>query len=389
MANLLKDAIILPRDARQPRLVRIRHPDYSAAENTLLCLRALDDGGIDYDTALIACGIVTGNTSTGFFATRDAGAQGFERVSRPDDGILRGSEYFFQLPEDDVRERPYPVVPRFEDWTFPHDAMPLPWRELDRQIQEGLSCRITDCIWGIERAHIVPLGVRDWWDREELDQYIMTDRFSQNAIDASGNVIPLRSDIHTVFDDKVFAIVPKRDQTPGHEAQGGLSLVLHVVNPITDSYFHQHYHNRKLLPLTCSIECLFARFAWTIFSPGVLGHFLDKCITSRLLLVRDPTTGTSTLESRDREQVNALLAASRSRSASPRKRKIPEVTSNDASLQYDLLYGDIEDGSQTDSGPTERSPSRGRSRKRQWANDEEGLDRVVQKRGKVELGVEM
>lgn len=28
-------------------------------------------------------------------------------------------------------------------------------------------------------------------------------------------------------------------------------------------------------------------------------------------------------------------------------------------------------------------------RKRQWANDEEGLDKVVQKRGKVELGVEM
>ncbi|KAK3353860.1 hypothetical protein B0T25DRAFT_222036 [Lasiosphaeria hispida] len=144
-----------------------------------------------------------------------------------------------------------------------------------------------------------------------------------------------------------------------------------------DGYFHQHYHNCKLLPLRCSIECLFACFAWTIFLPGVLGHFLDKCITSRLLLVRDPTTGTLTLESRDREQVNALLAVSWSRSASLRKRKIPEVTSNDASLQYDLLYGDIGDGSQTDSGPTERSPSRGQSRKRQWVNDEEGLDRVV------------
>jgi len=95
MATLLKDAITLPRDARQPRLVRIRHPDYSAAENTLLCLRALDDGGIDYNTALVACGIVTGSTSTGFFATRNAGAQRFKRVSQPDNGTLRGSEYFF------------------------------------------------------------------------------------------------------------------------------------------------------------------------------------------------------------------------------------------------------------------------------------------------------
>lgn len=210
----------------------------------------------------------------------------------------------------------------------------------------------------------------------------MTDRFSQNTIDASGNVIPLRSDIHTVFDDKVFAIVPKRNQTQGHESQGQLSLVLHVVNPITDDYFHQYYHNRKLLPIRCSIECLFARFAWTIFTPGVLGHFLDKCITSRLLLVHDAATGTMTIESRDREQVNALLAASRSRSASPKKRKVPDIASNDAGPQYDL-YGDIGDDSETDSGSTETNASRGRPRKRQWANDEEGLDRVVQKRGRL------
>ncbi|KAK1754121.1 hypothetical protein QBC47DRAFT_36757 [Echria macrotheca] len=216
----------------------------------------------------------------------------------------------------------------------------------------------------------------------------MTDRFSQNTIDASGNVILLRSDIHTAFDDKVFAIVPKRNQTREHESRGKLSLVVHVVNPITDGYFHQHYHNRKLLPIRCSNECLFARFAWTIFSPGVLGHFLDKSITSRLLLVHDAATGTLTLESRDREQVNALLAASRSRSASPKKRKVPDVASNDASYQCDLLYGDIGDG-QTDSGLPERNPRRGRPRKRQWANDEEGRDMVIQKREKVELGVAM
>jgi hypothetical protein len=173
--SLLKDAVILPReDARLPHIVKILHPDYPAAENTLLHLRALDDGGIDYDTALAACGIVTGNTSTGFLAlaTRGAGgAQCFERVARPDDdGILRGSEYFFQLPDDSVVERPYPVVPRFEDWTFPHAAIPSPWSELDRQAQAGTSCRVTDCMWGVERAHIIPLAAQNWWDREELQQ---------------------------------------------------------------------------------------------------------------------------------------------------------------------------------------------------------------------------
>lgn len=57
--------------------------------------------------------IVTGNTSAGFLTIR-ASAR-LESVVRPDDDILRESEYFFQLPNDPVLERPYPVVARFED----------------------------------------------------------------------------------------------------------------------------------------------------------------------------------------------------------------------------------------------------------------------------------
>jgi hypothetical protein len=173
MANLLKDAISLPRDAAELRVIRILHPDYSAAENTLLHLRAVDDDGIDYDTALVACGIITGNTTTGFFATRrpGPGALGFDRVARPSDSILRGSKYLFQLPDEDVPERPYPAVSRFDDWTFPHDALPSLWRDAGPQSQSQdyrPSCRITDYMWGLERAHIVPLTFRDWWAREEF-----------------------------------------------------------------------------------------------------------------------------------------------------------------------------------------------------------------------------
>ncbi|GAB1319859.1 hypothetical protein MFIFM68171_10069 [Madurella fahalii] len=384
MMSLLKNAIILSReDAQLPRIIKILHPDYPAAENTLLHLRALDNGGIDYDTALAVCSIVTGNTCTGFFATREAGTQRLERIVPPSDSILRENAYFFQLPDDDVLERPYPVIPRFEDWTFPHDAMPPPWRELSRQAQGGMSCRVTDCMWGVEKAHLIPLTAQNWWDREELQQYIVLDRFSQSDIDVNDNIIPLRSDIHTVFDDKVFAIVPKRDQRSGQEAPGELSLVTHIINPILDNYFNLYYHNRKLLPLKCSIECLFARFTCTIFSPGVIGVFLKKCITSRRLLVYDPGTGTSTVESRNREQAQALLAASRSRSASPRKRPALEAVGNVVSVLEDGQPYDIEDESQADSGFMERSPSRGRSKKRQWATDQQEQAWAVQKRGKL------
>lgn len=347
----LQPPISLPREEARLRIVTILHPDYPTSENTLLELRALDDGGIDYDTVMAACSIVTGNTSMGFLATR-SGACCLELVARPDDGILRGSEYFFQLPEDSVLERPYPVVARFEDWTFPHAAMPSPWDELGCRTEGGTSCRITDSRWGVERAHLVPLILQGWWDRERLRQYVTTDRFSQRPIDANDNAISLRSDMHTVFDDKNFAIVPKRDQ------EGVLLPVVHVINPISDSYFYRRYHNRQMLPLRCSAECLFVRFAWTLFQPTVL-VFLSSCITSRRVLVYDPSTGTSTVESRNYEQVRAMLAASRSRSASPRKRPASEVAGNTEEVTgIAAVYGTY--GS-PDSGFFE---TRGRPRKR-------------------------
>lgn len=385
----LHDAPTLTRSARSPRLVRIRHPDYQDTENTLLALRALDNDGIDYDTALASCAIVTGNTSTGFFTSWE---RRLEPVARPDDGILRGSDYFFQLPDSDVLQRPYPVIPRFDDWSFPHNALPPPWNDYHKAVHDApRSCRITDSMWGVEQAHTVPLSASDWWDREELDQYAPADRFSQSAIDAAANMMPLRSDMHTVFDDKVFAIVPKRDHTLAQGGRADLSLAVHVINPISDPYFHQTFHNRRLLPLLCSIECLFARFAWTIFSPHVLGHFLNRCITQRHLLVRDRTTGTPTVETRGPDQLRALLAASRSRSASPRKRKAPGAADSDASLaEYGTPNSDIVDSSQGDSEwSTETSPSRGRSRKRKRASDDNALDKLAQKKLKAELGVDV
>ncbi|KAG7284873.1 hypothetical protein NEMBOFW57_009488 [Staphylotrichum longicolle] len=53
-------------------------------------------GEIDFDTALAACGLVAGNRwSDGFFSSDRSGAVS---VERPDDGILREPQYFFQLP---------------------------------------------------------------------------------------------------------------------------------------------------------------------------------------------------------------------------------------------------------------------------------------------------
>lgn len=85
------------------RLTKFRHPAYPTSEPELLQLVALDradendrTGGVDYDTALTACCIVSGNTfGDGFLGKRNGDE--FLPVERPSDGILREKEYYFLL----------------------------------------------------------------------------------------------------------------------------------------------------------------------------------------------------------------------------------------------------------------------------------------------------
>ena len=75
------------------------------------------------------------------------------------------------------------------------------------------------------------------------------------AVDNSKNGLLLRSDIHTIFDQKHFVIVPKGD-----------SLVVHVVAPVPTSELVRLYYNVELQPLSgMSISCFLARFARTVF----------------------------------------------------------------------------------------------------------------------------
>jgi hypothetical protein len=374
---------------RHARTIEILHPDYLEGENTLLVFRALgDDDGIDHDTALAACGIIAGNIWTGFLATRngDNNLNGtLVPVARPADGILRAESYYFQLPDAHVSERPYPVVVRFSDWCFPHRNLPPPWSDVGSQEALSPSCRLTDAGWGVEKAHLVPLSVQPWWIREGLGRYTITDRFSQPDIDADDNMIMLRSDMHKLFDEKVFAIVPKRDAELRNRSESGepqaetspnpqgplpLSLVTHIFNPISDAYFNATYHNRKLLPFRHSFECLFARFAWTLFSPGVIGRFLTQCLTERRVLIFDPARRRFGVETRNSEQTHAIYRASQSRSASPRKRGAGEMAGDcePAPVHGD---GEMEDQSPADSGfAAEASPGRGRPRKRRCEGSE-------------------
>lgn len=88
--------------------ISFRHPAYPDSDDAeILLLSAVDgdDGsrGIEYDTAFVACCIVTGNTWSEGWLAQKTGVGAFERVKLPEDGILRGRVYYFMLGENDFQ----------------------------------------------------------------------------------------------------------------------------------------------------------------------------------------------------------------------------------------------------------------------------------------------
>lgn len=85
-------------ESRKAGSISFRHPAYPETERALLRLSAVDGpqrDGVDYDFALICCGIVTGNTwPEGSLAVK-RGDKEFVPVTRPPDGVLREEEYFY------------------------------------------------------------------------------------------------------------------------------------------------------------------------------------------------------------------------------------------------------------------------------------------------------
>ncbi|KAK1762142.1 hypothetical protein QBC33DRAFT_462078 [Phialemonium atrogriseum] len=340
-----------------PATIDFLHPGYPDGDNTLLSLPALDDGGIYYDIALAACGVIADNTwSTGFFvesrpvvAAEDIAAK--DRVAPPQiDRVLRRPRYYFCVPG--FADHLYPIVPRFSDWRFPHGELPDAWTQIEsvagHPAPDPRFCRLTGHADGVEGAHLVPVSQLEWFNDNRMSRYARVDRFSTAMIDCDGNVIPLRSDIHKVFDERHFCFVPKhhhhtppagpaasatssslpttesqqnRPSQPSTSPAPTQALVVHVFNPTTSGQLQVLYHNRAVHGLSTVVEpeFLFARFAWTILSPSVSRHFLPQARSSRLLLLRGSGDAP---KSADPDRCYQLYLSMRSRSTSPKKRML-------------------------------------------------------------------
>jgi len=82
----------------------INHPDYDNPHNVLIILQAPDhaDGGFQYETARIICGIITNNRWDGYFSHTKRGPE----VDIKKTAILPVGEYYFRLPGGSEGTRP-------------------------------------------------------------------------------------------------------------------------------------------------------------------------------------------------------------------------------------------------------------------------------------------
>ncbi|THY38487.1 hypothetical protein D6C98_10355 [Aureobasidium pullulans] len=324
---------------RPEHTVTFKHPGYpdQFSQNILLTLHAFDDvrGGLHCGTAHIACAIVACNAWDGYFSrTRD----GSNRLNLQHDDLILDKVLYFHVPSSDAK---YPA--------FPYDDLPPSWPRAPASDDDALdtdelrappssstltaavlrrdkTCVISgqrDCV---ERAHLCPRSEVDWFDKNGMAQYNMNGQLVRDAvIDDITNAIALRSDLHTTFDAAKFVVVPKQDAWVAH--------FTHLTNDLGKLY----YNTVVAIDKEVSANCLLARFAWAIFP--LVSKFLmaGAARQVRTRVVQDGEL-TEVTEMITAEQAKAKFAGGRSRSTSPRKRKVTDTTNDDIVAQTPPLH---------------------------------------------------
>ncbi|GAB1729066.1 hypothetical protein NU195Hw_Modified_129t1 [Hortaea werneckii] len=252
--------------------ITIKHPGYGGS-NTLFALSACDGTGAEgkahYPTVHSACAIIANNRYDGWLSSTLSG----EPRLRPDcEDLIPAGTYYLHF-EPDPESQPYPVVPNFRAWAFPHDDLPSLWHIPTRDaaaVEPGRGteiCRLTKKRLACEDAHIIPLFEERWFAENEMDQYSeLGGRTGQDVADSPANWIRLRRDLRTLWDDSFFSIVPKESQ--GSE---GAATRWCAHSLVEDEELFTDYHNWRLESLAGRpVQYFYARFAWEIF-PKLLG----------------------------------------------------------------------------------------------------------------------
>ncbi|ROV96038.1 hypothetical protein VPNG_09130 [Cytospora leucostoma] len=314
--------------------------------------------GLHHGTVLTICGIIADNAFDRAFLSYDREGRRKVQDTWHYDSILPPGEYWLQVPPlqqtngpDRGREqdgitrtqtggaaapaeetkKPYPIIPCFAEWRFPHGKLPSSWSKshqpppapLNRSHSRSMAARLgalqtvaSSCIIsgyraGIEIAHIVHSKLGAWFTENEMSQYNTPSPLQTAQIDQPSNKVSIRADLHALWDSGYLTIVPKpvfveapASQLPPSPRPATLSfssepasaapapapstqyaLAVHVLaTPASQLEMIPLYHNLALRfqepgnefsrQYFDSREFLFARFAWSIFP--LLQSFLNK-----------------------------------------------------------------------------------------------------------------
>ncbi|KAL6409837.1 hypothetical protein AUP68_06235 [Ilyonectria robusta] len=229
----------------------------------------------------------------------------------PDD-VLPPGRYYFCIEGEDQ----YPVVPNFDHFVCP-DTLPPPYASApilsstgDDAVRRDRTCRITASSRPNETAHIIPSAQSDWWQRNRMS--ILYTGNAERGLDRSAeNTILLRSDLHKMWDDNKFAIVPKAEKWAVH-------VLWH--SPIVE--IQERYHNLELQPLAdVSRHFFLCRFAMAVFSKGV---FLTQKVPTKLVFVGGNGSNHVRVQNMAVDEYQQFCMTSTrasSRSQSPKKRQ--------------------------------------------------------------------
>ncbi|KAK3046438.1 hypothetical protein LTR09_012077 [Extremus antarcticus] len=299
--------------------ITIKHPGYGG-NNTLLALPACD--GISkshahYATVHAACSIIAYSSADGWLSPSRNG----EPRTEPDtEGLVPAGVYFFHVTTEDGE--PFAVFPNFRVWPFRYGKGFVLWRQAAYEATALVSpaaprttetCRITNKSLACETSHIVPTSEKSWFADNEMDQYgELGGRTGQDVADCASNLLRLRRDVHYLWDNYYFSIVPKCTPESGDKG------TWHTHSMSQDQEVYEDFHNKPTEPLAGrTAEYLFARFAWDIF-PKLIG-FLQSS-QPRRLAVRQANGDVDVKFYTPPECRRFAEAQGRGRSASPTKR---------------------------------------------------------------------
>ncbi|KAM3510876.1 hypothetical protein MY11210_005479 [Beauveria gryllotalpidicola] len=379
------DQGLAPSGTTEERAVTLRHPRYPDDSNILLVLPALDpipaDGnspglGLHHDTARVACAIIANCRWDGYLS--ESKVDGAPPFTTDPDHLLPGRNYYFHVPSDTSdgeQGTPYPIVPSFAYFRFPHNKLPPTWTasglsfppdndpprkfsfENTVLARDG-SCRLTASKIGTKIAHFIPRSMDAWFSANQMFQYSSRpEAIITNRTNNPRNAILMGSQLHSVFDQRQFVIVPKWG-----------AWLIHVLSGRYNEELPSVYHNVPLKPLSgLAVEYVFARFAWTVLAQAT---FLEAGVPRRVVVRGEDGLPTAReVSGQDCRTIftPSLPSRSKSRSQSPKKR-VRDDTTEDEEDDYGRVRDDTTEDEEDDYGRVRDDDpvwdTRGRPRKR-------------------------